>query len=122
MEKISHFRDLRVWQEGHKLVLMIYDLTSNFPADEKFGLISQMRRAVVSVTSNVSEGFGRAHAPNKIQFYNIAKGSLLELENQLIIAKDLDYVSENRFKLALNQIITVSKLLAGFTKTALSRE
>jgi len=84
---IRHFRDLRVWQESHSLVLAIYKLTKKFPHDERFGLVDQSRRAAVSITSNIAEGFGRGTARDKKHFYMTAKASLAELQNQLLIAK-----------------------------------
>ena len=86
--KITKFTDLHVWQEGHKLVLMIYKYTDIFPDKERYGIIDQMRRAAVSVTSNVAEGFSRRSLKEKSRFYDMSQGSLVELQNQLIISKD----------------------------------
>lgn len=94
--KIKSFTDLIVWQKGHELVLAIYRLTASFPKSESYGLIDQMRRSAVSITSNISEGFGRQTYKEKIQFYYIASGSLSELKNQIIIAKDLDYIDSDQ--------------------------
>jgi len=85
--KIITFTDLNTWKEGHKLVLMVYKTTDKFPSKETFSLIDQMRRAAVSLTSNIAEGFTRAGIKEKIQFYLMAKGSLTELQNQLYVAK-----------------------------------
>lgn len=90
-EKIRSFTDLKAWQEAHKLVLMIYKIIKDFPEGEKFGLISQMCRAVVSISSNIAEGFSRRSSKEKIQFYKISQGSITELQNQLLIAKDIKY-------------------------------
>jgi four helix bundle protein len=87
-------RDLLVWQESIALVKDIYAVTRKFPDDEKFGLSSQMRRAAVSIPSNIAEGAGRGSQREMAQFLVIARGSLSELETQLVIAKELDYVSE----------------------------
>src|SRR3989344_224377 len=87
-KKIQSFTDLEVWRESHKLVLMVYKFTKNFPKNELFGLTSQLRRAVVSITSNIAEGFSRFSYKEKIQFYSIAFGSLTEVQNQLLISKD----------------------------------
>ncbi|MFH1565125.1 MAG: four helix bundle protein, partial [bacterium] len=81
--KIKSFTGLFAWQEGHKLVLMIYNTTEQFPDKERFGLISQTRRAAVSITSNIAEGFSRKTNKDKVQFYAMAQGSLTELQNQL---------------------------------------
>ncbi|NCU31129.1 four helix bundle protein [Candidatus Saccharibacteria bacterium] len=76
MQKITSYTDLKVWQEGCRLATLIYMISSEFPKTEQFGITDQMRRAVVSIPSNIAEGFGRASAKEKTQFYYIAKGSL----------------------------------------------
>jgi four helix bundle protein len=93
--RIKSFTDLHSWQEGHKLVLAVYELTKKFPEDEKFGLVSQMRRAAVSVTSNIAEGFSRDSYADKKHFYVMSHGSLTELQNQLLIARDVKYIKED---------------------------
>lgn len=87
--KVKNFTDLKVWQQGHKLVVDIYDVTKLFPRDELFCLTTQIRRAIISFTSNIAEGFSRSTAKDKAHFYSIALGSLTEVQNQLLIAKDL---------------------------------
>ena len=76
-QKIKSFTDLKTWQEGHQIVILVYKITKEFPKEEIFGLVSQMRRAVVSITSNIAEGFGRQTYKEKVQFYYIAQGSLI---------------------------------------------
>lgn len=115
---IKSFVDLATWKEAHKLVLAIYKMTKQFPQDEKFGLIIQLRRAAVSVSSNIAEGFSRNTGKEKVQFYYIALGSLTEVQNQLIIAKDLSYMSESRFDELMKQVIVVNKLVNGMIKSA----
>ena len=117
-EKIKNFIDLRTWQEAHKLVLMIYDSTKNFPKEEIYGLTSQIRRAAVSVTSNIAEGFSRFSYKEKIQFYYIANSSVTESQNQLIIAKDLGYLKQEEFNKIYNQSIDVHKLLNSIIKSS----
>src|SRR5688572_18266389 len=90
-QKIITFSDLFAWKEGHKLVLQIYTVTKSFPSNEKFALVDQMCRAVVSITSNIAEGFSRQGIKEKVQFYLMAKGSLTEIQNQLYIARDVKY-------------------------------
>jgi four helix bundle protein len=114
--KIKSFTDLNTWKEAHLLVLEIYKLTQKFPKDEQFGLTNQIRRAVVSITSNVAEGFSRNSYKEKAQFYSMALGSLTEVQNQLLIAKDLRYVTRNEFLNLADKTITVSKLLNGLIK------
>ncbi|MFC1647129.1 four helix bundle protein [Patescibacteria group bacterium] len=119
-DKITSFTKLNAWIEGHKLVLLIYKTTKQFPKNETFGLIGQMRRSVVSVTSNIAEGFSRQSYKEKIQFYSIAQGSLTELENQLIIARDVDYINDKEFKILVFQAKTAHKILRGLIKKSKS--
>ena len=95
-EKIARFEVLSVWQKAHQTVLCVYRITSSFPAEERFGLSSQMRRAAVSVPANLAEGFKKRGVRDKLNFYNIAQGSLEELRYYLILSKDLGYLSDNR--------------------------
>ena len=119
-QKIQSFKDLNSWKEGHVLVLMVYKETEYFPKREIFGLVSQLRRAAVSLTSNIAEGFSRNTYKDKLQFYAISLGSLTEIENQLLIAKDLSYITPERFSEFDNQIVIVSKLLSGLIKKSKS--
>ncbi|RRR76064.1 MAG: four helix bundle protein [Candidatus Viridilinea halotolerans] len=93
--KPSNYRDLLVWQKGIVLVKHVYHVTKTFPADERFGLSSQMRRAAVSVPSNIAEGQARHTTGAFVQFISTAEGSLAELDTQLVIAVDLGYCSES---------------------------
>ena len=120
-KKIQSFTDLDVWREAHALVIIIYKLTKNFPREELFGLVSQMRRAAVSITSNIAEGFSRYSYKEKAQFYSMALGSLTELHSQLLIAKDIDYLDFEYFKQLLEKIILVHKRLHAFIKRTKSR-
>ena len=114
--KIQYFTDLDAWKEAHILVLIIYKITKGFPREEIFGLTSQMRRCVVSITSNIAEGFSRQSYKEKMQFYSIALGSTTELQNQLLIAKDVRYISEKDFNEIFNQSIKVHKIINGLIK------
>jgi len=116
-QKITSFTKLIAWQESHKLVLEIYKLVDGFPKKEIFILSSQILRAVISVSSNIAEGFSRVSQKEKIQFYSIALGSLTEVQNQLLIAKDLKYVSNPKFDLIADQSILVNKLINGLIKS-----
>ncbi len=111
--KISSFKDLVSWQESHKLVLMIYRNTKDFPKEEIYGLTSQMRRAAVSITSNLAEGFGRRSYKEKIHFYYLANGSLIELENQMEVAKDVGYVEIDGYNDFMEQSNKAHKCLQG---------
>ena len=117
MAGINHWRELKVWQKGHQLALLIYTLSSDFPAHEKFALTSQMRRAVVSVTSNIVEGFQRRSVRESLNFYNISSGSLEETRYQLLLAKDLNYLSEPKYKQAEFLAEEVSKLLHAWSNS-----
>lgn len=114
--KIKSFTDLNAWKEGHKLVLIIYKITENFPDIEKFGLVSQMRRCAVSITSNIAEGFSRKNSKEKIQFYFISLGSITELQNQLLISRDLKFIKEKDFQKSAKQTVTVQKITNGLIK------
>ena len=115
--KIASFTDLHVWQEGHRLVVIIYKLTEKFPKDQLFSLVNQMQRCTVSITSNIAEGFSRKGIKEKVQFYYTALGSLTELQNQLLIARDLKFITKDEFTDSANQTIVVSKLLNGIIKS-----
>ena len=119
-EQIKSFKDLRVWNEGHKLVIMIYKMTSSFPKEETFGLVSQMRRAAVSITSNIAEGFSRNSYKEKVQFYAVAQGSVTELQNQALIARDVGYLSTGEYEDAQQQSVVVHKMVHGLMKGARS--
>ena len=110
---IRDFTDLNVWKEGHKLVIMIYKITKSFPKEETYSIIDQMRRAVSSVTANIAEGFGRQGYKEKVQFYYLAQGSLIELKNFIIIAKDVNYLKHVEFETLMNQANLTHKLLQG---------
>jgi len=114
--KIRSFVDLDAWKEGHKLVLLIYRITNNYPKCETYGLVSQMRRCAVSITSNVAEGFGRKTYKGKIKFYYISQGSIRELQNQLVISRDLNYISDKIFQNVAQKTITENKIINGLIK------
>ncbi len=111
--KIQSFTDLIVWQEGHTLVLLIYKSTKEFPPRETYSLTDQMRRAATSVTSNIAEGFGRQGYKEKLQFYYLAQGSLTELKNQLMIAKDVGYLRKKDYEMLSEQANHTHRLLQG---------
>lgn len=115
-DKIESFTDLVAWRESHKLVIMIYHAAKIWPKEEIFGLTSQIKRCVVSVSSNIAEGFSRNSYKDKCNFYYMALSSLTELQNQILISKDLDYTSGVEFKKLADQSIIVSKLINGLIK------
>ncbi len=115
-KKIKSFTDLEAWREAHKLVLMIYRVTEKFPRKEIFCLVSQMRRAVISISSNIAEGFSRNTTGEKCQFYGMASGSLTELQNQLLVVRDIKYIENNEFNTIAKQTISVAKLINGLKR------
>jgi len=114
--KIRSFIDLEAWKESHKLVIMIYQSTKKFPKEEMFGLTNQMRRAVVSITSNIAEGFSRNSYKEKAQFYAIALGSLTEVQSQLFIARDIKYIEDEESTKIIDQTILASRIINGLLK------
>ncbi|MGB0888100.1 MAG: four helix bundle protein [Vicingaceae bacterium] len=109
-----NYNDLDVWKECRKLVSEIYMITKGFPNEEIYGLTNQLRRASISVISNIAEGTGRNTTKDALQFFYISRGSLFEAEAQILIAKDLEYLSEEKLKEILLQFTTCKKLLNGF--------
>jgi len=120
-DKIKSFTDLNAWKEAHKLVLDIYVTTKLFPKEEQYSLVDQMRRCAVSISSNIAEGFSRQTKKEKSQFYSISKGSLTELQNQLLVAKDVGYLTKENFQRLAEQTVVVHKLLHGLTKSAINK-
>ena len=119
-KKIVDFTDLVVWQEGHNLVVAIYQVTKQFPKEETYSLIDQMRRAATSVTSNIAEGFGRHSYKDRLHFYYTAQGSLTELKNQLLIAKDVGYLDVNTYEKLSLQANSTHQLLQKFIQKTTS--
>lgn len=107
----TRFEDLVVWQRSHSLVLAIYQLTSSFPKSEVFGLVTQMRRAAVSVAANIVEGFQRKSVSEKLRFLNISQGSLQELRYFLILVEDLKYGDTLNLR---EDVAKVGRLLAAY--------
>lgn len=95
---INNFYDLKTWQEGHSLILKIYKISQFWPKEEIYGITSQIRRAAISINANIAEGYSRYHFKDKIRFYYQSRGSISEVQNFLILAKDLGYISENQSK------------------------
>jgi four helix bundle protein len=120
-QKIVSFNDLKAWQEAHVLVLLIYKNTEMFPDKEKFGLTNQMRRASISVTSNIAEGFGRQTFKEKVQFYYHSNGSLLEIKSQLFATRDLTFITPAIFNVIIKQADVAQSLLRGLIRSAHSK-
>ncbi|MDR2938035.1 MAG: four helix bundle protein [Prevotellaceae bacterium] len=112
-----NFKELIVWQKARAVVKQIYLLTKNFPADERFGLTQQIRRAAVSVPSNIAEGAGRGTNVDFSHFLDIAYGSACEVETQLYVALDLEFISQQEFDVVNNMLQDVQKLICNFQKS-----
>lgn len=120
MGTIQSFKDLIVWQKAHSVVLQIYKITKSFPSEEKYGLGDQLRRASVSITSNIAEGFIMRTAKDKVRFYLMSKASASECMNQIIIARDLGYITTGEYDtldMALNEVM---RMLSAFMKSSMS--
>jgi len=111
------FEKLDVWQKSRVLATEIYTVTKSFPADEKFGLTSQIRRATISISSNIAEGSTRLSSRDKSRFYEIAYGSLIEVLNQLIISVDLQFLKPVDFTRLRNQLDEISRMLLALHKS-----
>ncbi len=114
---IRSFTDLEAWKSAHVLALQIYKITDNFPKSEVFGLSSQLRRAAVSVGSNLAEGFGRKGQKDKEHFYTMASGSLYELKSQLLLVRDLGYCKSGNFEELAGALNNTHKLVNGLLRT-----
>jgi len=115
-KEIRSFRDLEIWQRGIILVKNVYKETQNFPKEEIYGLTSQMRRAAISTPSNIAEGHIRQHRPEFKQFLSIALGSLAELETQIIISRELDYIPAETSERLVGQVNSLGKMIRSLIK------
>jgi four helix bundle protein len=115
------FEKLEVWHLAKKLVVEIYKITSQFPAEERFGLVSQLRRAAVSICSNIAEGCGRSTSKDQANFYNKAYSSLMEVVNQLLISQDLNWISQHEIDEVRTQVEMISSKINSLRKSALNR-
>ncbi len=113
MVTAKNFQELVVWQKAHNFVLGVYPVTANFPADERFGLISQFRRAAVSIPANIAEGFRKTGTADKLRYYNIAQGSLEECRYYIILGHDLGFADMSELEIAIEE---VSKLLNSYIR------
>ncbi|TWT93670.1 four helix bundle protein [Neorhodopirellula pilleata] len=114
---MKNFRELRVWEKSHEFVLALYSCTRQFPSEERYGLTSQIRRAAVSVPSNIAEGCGRSGDNELARFCDIAMGSASETEYQLLLAKDLGYLDHQTYQTLESQLISVRRMLNSFIRT-----
>ena len=110
------FRKLKVWEKAHHFTLQVYKITKNFPSDERFGLTTQLRRAAASVPTNIAEGCGRDSEKELARFMSISAGSTSEVEYQLILARDLNYIQNETYRELDQQANEVKRMLNGFIK------
>jgi four helix bundle protein len=116
VEKIRDYKDLLVWQKGMDLVEVVYKTTENLPSCEQWGLTSQMRRAAISVPSNIAEGYGRQSSGSYRQFLAIGRGSVLELETQVYLCIRLGYIGPNDAEDLLKKTLELSKMLSSLIR------
>lgn len=121
MSDIKTHKDLDVWKKGITLVVRIYAETKNFPEHEKYGLISQLRRAAVSIPTNIAEGFGRNHKKELLQFLNIAMGSAAEVDTLLLISKELKFLTDVGYNELYELLDHISRMLTNLSKSILAR-
>jgi four helix bundle protein len=119
--KMKDFRQLKVWEKAHHLALEVYKATATFPKEELYGLMSQLRRASVSIPTNIAEGCGRNTDADFARFLQIAMGSTSETEYEIILAFDLGFLSKGQFESLQAQAEEVKKMLASFIKTLRTR-
>lgn len=113
MGEYKTYKELDVWKKARAFVKDIYIITRDFPNEEKYGLMSQMRRCAVSIPSNIAEGYGRQFKKETVQFLHISRGSLYELETQMYIAYDLSFISEEKLNKLLADLEECRRLLSG---------
>lgn len=110
---VTKFEDLDVWRESQSFAVEIYRITRSFPKDELYSMTNQLRRAATSISANIAEGFGRETKKDKLYFYTIAYGSLLEVKNFLYLAQKLDYIDEPSLEKLLNHSVVCQRLING---------
>jgi four helix bundle protein len=114
---LKNYKELKVWQKSYQLCLEIYGITARFPKDEKYSLTSQIRRAVVSIPSNIAEGYGRKTTADYIRSLYIAYGSNCELETQMMLSGDLGYIDRDRLEVILGEINEVESMLKALIRS-----
>jgi four helix bundle protein len=117
---MKDFRELKVWEKGHKLTLAAYEVTTEFPRSETFGLVSQIRRCSASIPANIAEGCGRLGNTEFHRFLQIACGSANELEYHLLLARDLGYLAPQRYDQLHEQLLDVKRMLVSLTRKVAS--
>ena len=116
-KKIENWQDLKVWQLAHQLTLQIYKVTKRFPQEERFGLTSQLRRAAVSIPTNIAEGKGRGYLKEYVQFLFVARGSAEEVKYLILLSYDLEYLSEDIYAKPREDYNQVGRMLNGLLRS-----
>jgi four helix bundle protein len=114
---MKDFRQLKVWEKSHQLALAVYKATKEFPKEELYGLTSQIRRASISIPTNIAEGCGRTTEKDFARFIQISMGSASETEYQLILARDLEFLPKETHEKLHNDVEEVKRMLASLLKT-----
>jgi len=117
MIQITDFYQLDAWKESKNLTILIYSATKKFPKEERYNLIDQIQRASVSIMANIAEGFGRYHFADKIRFYYQSRGSLKEVQNFMLLAKELGYLDEVKAKLLWSKTKNIERLINGLIRS-----
>lgn len=117
--RVHSFEKLIVWQKSRELTVLVYKITKGFSNDERYGLVSQMRRCAVSISSNIAEGTGRRNSKDKARFTELAYGSALELLNQIILSHDLEFLSEEQYIKIREKISEITAMLDSLRKSQL---
>ena len=115
MKPSFSFEQILAWQKAHEFTLLVYQITKSFPKDELFGLVSQFRRAAVSIEANIAEGYKKLSKADKLHFLNISEGSLAECRNYIILSSDLEYINEEQYSELYYAIEEASKLLIAYS-------
>lgn len=111
------YKKINAWERSHRFFLGIYELTEQFPSDEKFGIISQLRRAALSIPTNIAEGCGRSTERELVRFMDIASGSASEVDYLLYLAMELNYIDQDQYDTASNELTEIRKMISGYIKT-----
>jgi len=118
---MKNYKELEVWQRGMDLTVRVYEIGRTFPAEERFGLISQVQRAAASIPANIAEGWGRGSTKEYVQFLRIARASLMELETHLILATRLDYIESDQIVLLHGEVETLGKKINSLIQSLLNK-
>jgi four helix bundle protein len=114
---LKNYKELKVWQKAYQLCLKVYRITKGFPREERYGLTSQIRRAAVSISSNIAEGYGRKTTPEYIRSLYLAYGSNCELETQVLLSGDLDYIKAKEMEELQGDIVEIERMLKALIKS-----